>query len=196
MKNIIYALKDLFKNFFNWHGRLSKEGYGWAWAGILAINAGLLFTQKAALFLTLFSRYSCDRLISQITVSAITLWNTAALFPLLSATIRRYHDSGTPGWKAILFNALSLLFLIPGFFISSFTIIGFLFAGGYAVTASSSVNMAGLLKPGISGILFLSAGASFAILNIKTILRPSDTKKNPYGKPTSFHPPHKTKPQI
>lgn len=117
-------------------------------------------------------------------------------FPLLSATIRRYHDSGTPGWKAILFNALSLLFLIPGFFISSFTIIGFLFAGGYAVTASSSVNMAGLLKPGISGILFLSAGASFAILNIKTILRPSDPKENPYGKPTSFHPPHKTKPQI
>ncbi|NBH73468.1 DUF805 domain-containing protein [Clostridiaceae bacterium] len=188
MKNIIYAMDDLFKNSFRWQGRLSREGYGWAWAGILAVNAGLFSIRKAALFLTLFSRYSYGKQISQTLAYAIALWNAAAFFPLLSATMRRYHDSGKAGWKAILFNGLGVVFIVLGTLVGSLTIIGFVFSGGYMVTADADIAMARLLWFGFFSILLLLAGTGFAVLNLKCVLCQSDPGENAYGKPAPFPP--------
>lgn len=180
MKNIIYAMKDLFRNFFNWHGRLSKEGYLWTWAGILAVDAGLLpFTS--------FSNNFYDGSISKIMTCLLALWNAVIFFPVMFATMRRYHDSGKAGWKVILFNGLGFVFIVFGLFIGSFTVIGFIFAGGYMVTADADVSMAVLLGFASLSLLLLLAGVSLAILNIKHILRQSDPMENVYGKPTPFY---------
>ncbi len=187
MKSIIYAMKDLFRNSFNWRGRLSKEGYIWTWAGILAVEASLLFLRKIMLFLALFSNYSYDELISKIMAYAITMWNAVIFFPVMFATMRRYHDSGKAGWKVILFNGLSLIFIVFGLFIGGFLIIGFIFAGGYMVTAGADVAMSGLLGFAVLSVCLLLAGVGFAILNIKYILQQSDPMENVYGKPTPFN---------
>jgi Predicted membrane protein len=187
MKSIIYAMKDLFGNFFNWRGRLSKEGYIWTWAGILAVEAGLLFLRKIMLFLALFSNYSYDEPISKIMAYAITMWNAVIFFPVMFATMRRYHDSGKAGWKVILFNGLSLIFIAFGLFIGGFLAIGFIFAGGYMVTAGTDVAMSGLLGLAVLSACLLLAGVGLAILNIKYILQQSDPMENVYGKPTPFN---------
>lgn len=188
MKNIIYAMKDLFKNFFNWRGRLSKEGYGWTWAGILIVYIGLIYIREAALFLALFSRYHYDKLISEIMRYVITTWNVVIFFPIMFATMRRYHDSGKAGWKVIIFNGLSVVSIVSGFFIGSFVVLAFVFAGGYMVTADADVKMSRLLGfVALSAFLFL-AGVGFAILNIKYILQRSDPMENVYGKPIPFNP--------
>ena len=183
MKSIICAMKDLFRNFFNWHGRLSKEGYLWTWAGILAVDASLLVLRKALLFSAVFSGYSCYQLISEITSYLFAIWHVVLFFPVLFATMRRYHDSGKAGWKVILINGLSLVFIVLGLFIGAFIVIGFIFSGGYMVTADTEVSMSGLLGFVAVSVLLLLSGASLAILNIKHILRQSDPMENIYGKP-------------
>lgn len=183
MKSIICAMKDLFRNFFNWHGRLSKEGYLWTWAGILAVDASLLVLRKALLFSAVFSSYSCYQLISKLTSYLFAIWHVVLFFPVLFATMRRYHDSGRAGWKVILINGLSLVFIVLGLFIGAFIVIGFIFSGGYMVTADTEVSMSGLLGFVAVSVLLLLSGASLAILNIKHILRQSDPMENVYGKP-------------
>jgi len=190
MENIINSIKDLLKNYLNWHGRLSRTGYMWSWAGILAVNASLIFIRKAAIFLSFFlSPY--DELISEIMVYAILIWNIVMFFPILFATMRRYHDSGNAGWKALIFSILSPVFIVSGFFIGSFVVIAFVFAGGYMVTADTDVNMVGFLGfAALSAFLFLS-GIGFGILNLIYIFRQSDPEENVYGKPIPYNPPER-----
>ena len=186
MRNTINAMKNLFRNFFNWHGRLSKEEYLWTWVGILAVNVSLLFLRKAVLFSVLFSIYSYYELISKIMTFIISIWNIVIFFPVIFATMRRYHDSGKAGWKVILFNGLSSVFLVLGLFIGSFLIIAFIFAGGYMVTADIDVAMSRLLGFAALSCFLLRAGVSLAILNIIYVLQQSDPMENAYGKPTPF----------
>ena len=187
MENIIYAMKDLLKNYFNWHGRLSRAGYMWSWAGILAVNASLIFIRKAVLFLAFFL-YPYDELISEIMTYAIRIWNIVMFSPILFATMRRYHDSGNAGWKAVIFNVLSPVFIASGLFIGCFVVIGFVFAGGYMVTADANVNMSGLLGFAVLSVFLLLAGIGFCIVNIKYIFRQSDPEENIYGKPIPYNP--------
>ena len=65
MKNIIYAVKDLFCNFLNWHGRLSKQGYWYAWLGVFIVNILLLLPLNDLDVLQTNKIFFC----------AISLWN-------------------------------------------------------------------------------------------------------------------------
>ena len=188
MNNIIYALKNLFRNFLNWHGWLSKEGYLWTWAGILAVNASLLFLRKTILFSVLFSINCYNEHISKIITYGISIWNLVIFFPVMFATMRRYHDSGKAGWNVILVNGLSLVLIVLGLLIGSFIVIGFIFGGGYMVTASTDVTMSGFLGLTALSVFLLLAGVGLALLNIKYILQESDPMENVYGKPTPFMP--------
>jgi len=188
MKNIINSMKDLLKNYLNWHGRLSKAGYLWSWAGILAVNASLIFIRKAVHFLAFFL-YPYDEPISKIMSYAILIWNIVMFFPVLFATMRRYHDSGNAGWKALIFSVLSPVFIVSGFFIGSFVIIAFMFAGGYMVTANADVNLSRLLGYVALSAFLLLTGIGFGVLNLIYIFRRSDPKENVYGKPIPFNPP-------
>ncbi len=92
MKNIIYAVKDLFCNFLNWHGRLSKQGYWYAWLGVFIVNILLLLPLNDLDVLQTNKIFFC----------AIRLWNVITFFPMLFAAMRRYHDIGKAGWKVII----------------------------------------------------------------------------------------------
>lgn len=188
MKNIIYAMKDLLRNYFNWHGRLSRAGYMWSWAGILAANVILTIISKAVPFSAFFLN-SYHVLISEIMAYAICIWNIVMFFPILFATMRRYHDSGKAGWKALIFNVLSPVFITAGLFIGSFVLIAFVFAGGYMVTADADVRMGKLFGFAALSAFFLLTGIGFCILNLIYIFRQSDPKENAYGKPIPFNPP-------
>jgi len=187
MKNFIYAMKNLLKNFFNWRGRCSKKEYMWSWAGILAVNASLVCKKKILLFPAVFSVYSYQDLISKIMGSATLIWNIIMFFPILFATMRRYHDSGKAGWKALLFNGLSLICIVQGFVIGCLALVAVVFGGGYMVTGGNDVHMSGLLKVVIPSAFIFLVGIGFAILNIKYILQPSDPEENRYGKLMPFN---------
>ncbi|MCM1064362.1 MAG: DUF805 domain-containing protein [Eubacterium sp.] len=178
MENIIYAMKELFKNYLNWRGRLSKTGYMWSWAGILAVNVCLIFIRKAVC--------SYDDLISEIMTYAIALWNIVVFFPILFATMRRYHDSGNAGWKALILSVLSPVCIAVGLFIGTFVVIAFVFAGGYMITAGADVKMSRLLGFVALSAFLLLTGIGFGILNLKYIFRPSDPQENKYGKVIPF----------
>lgn len=188
MENILYAMKDLLKNYFNWHGRLSRAGYLWSWAGILTVNVSLIFIRKTVLFCAFFL-YPYDELISEIMAYAIGIWNIIMFFPILFATMRRYHDSGNAGWKALIFSVLSPVFIASGFFIGAFVVIAFVFGGGYMVTADTDVKMAGLLGYAALSAFLLLSGIGFCILNILYIFRQSDPQENKYGNPIPYNPP-------
>lgn len=190
MKKIIYAMKDLLKNYFNWHGRLSREGYLWSWAGILAVNMILFFIRKTVLFLASFL-YSYEELISKIMTYATRIWYIVMFIPILFATMRRYHDSEKAGWKALVFIVFSPIFTAAGFLYLSIIAIAFVFGGGYMVTAEADVPLGRLLVPAaLSGFLIL-AGIGFGVLNIIYIFRRSNPKENKYGEPMPFNPPER-----
>lgn len=174
MKSILCAMKDLFRNYFNWHGRLSKEKYLQTVTGVLIVEIGLFY-----LYVFAMDSGNDDEFIFKI----IMVWNAVIFFPFMFATMRRYHDSGKAGWKVILINVPCLVFIVLGLFYDSFAVIAFIFAGDYMVTAGADVPTSDFLYFVAFIALLLLAGAILAILNIKNILRQSDPEENIYGKP-------------
>lgn len=53
------------------------------------------------------------------------IWNGIAFFPMLFAAIRRYHDFGKSGWRAIIFGILGKVFVLFGIMV--FIIVGTIF---------------------------------------------------------------------
>ena len=129
---------------------------------------------------------SSGKPISELLTYAVRIWNIVIFFPILFATIRRYHDSGKAGWKAIIFNILSPVFITLGLLIGSIVCIAFVFGGGYMVTADTNVSIAGLLSYAALSVFLFLAGAGFGILNLIYIFRRSDPEENKYGKPVPF----------
>lgn len=76
-----------------------------------------------------------------------------------------------------------------GFFIGTFVVIAFVFAGGYMVTADTDVKMAGLLGFAVLSVFLFLSGIGFCILNLLYILRQSDPQENKYGNPIPYNPP-------
>ena len=170
MKSILYALKDVFKNFFHWRGRLSKKGYWLAWQGVFIVNV--------ILFYLLHSTYDLYNItLYQAIFYSIILWNSITFFPMLFAAMRRYHDFGKAGWRAIIFGTLGKVFILFGIIIASFTILAIIFSAGIPV------NMSAFYRIMAFSIIFIIVGAILCILNIKFLLQPSDSGENAYGKP-------------
>ena len=177
MKNMIYAIKDLFQHFFNWHGRLSKQGYWYAWLGVFIVNMIFIFL--------LNNLYGIE--INHFFSYAIILWNLITFFPMLFAVMRRYHDIGKAGWKAIIFYLLGKICFLLGIVLTCMTLLIFLFSAGV------NVNMANFFKIMIFSILLFLIGGILFIWNIIFLLRPSNSKENVYGKPNPFCYNHKAK---
>ena len=175
-------MTDLFRNYFNWHGRLSKEQYLSTWSGILMIDASLIFLRETLIFLTM-SYYSYDKVVAKFMTHLFVTWHAVIFCPVLFATMRRYHDSGKAGWKVILINGLCLVCIVPGFFIGGMTMVAFVFAGAAMVTSGNDFAISGFLGYAAISALLLLAAAGFAILNIKYISWQSDPMENAYGKP-------------
>ncbi len=79
--NIQEAVKSGFDHFFNWKGRASRPAFWWLYlANIIVVFIGALI----------------DQIIGTNFFYIITA--IAFFFPVLSATIRRLHDTGKSGW--------------------------------------------------------------------------------------------------
>jgi uncharacterized membrane protein YhaH (DUF805 family) len=79
--NIQEAVKSGFDHFFDWKGRASRPAFWWLYLGYLIVVAiGSIF----------------DAIIGTNFLYIIVA--LAFFFPILSATIRRLHDTGKSGW--------------------------------------------------------------------------------------------------
>lgn len=168
MKELFSATAGLFRGALRWRGRLSKEGYWNGWLGVLVVNLILygLLRFLAALEVE-----------ASLPLYALGLWNLAALVPLLSAGVRRYHDLGRSGRVAVLLFLLARLCLLPGLVVGLITLLFFFFSAG------AEVNMEGfLMLMGVSALLLL-VGAVCCVLHILLLLRPGDPGENAYGPP-------------
>lgn len=85
--NLTQAVSSGFAHFFNWKGRASRPAFWWLWlASVLALLVASVIDYA------LGSRDAGDFWVFQ------NLTALAFLFPLLSATVRRLHDTGRSGW--------------------------------------------------------------------------------------------------
>lgn len=165
MNSLIFAVKDLFKNYFNWHGRLSRKGYWLAWLGVVLVSfaLGLLANFVSDAFSMLEG-----------------LWALVTLLPMLFAAMRRFHDSGKPGWLAAVFyianSALAILALVM------FGVL--LFAAMPDIGAEESF-LFGLLSGSIGFLLFW---AVISVTNFVFLVLPGKEGENKYGAPRPFDP--------
>lgn len=174
MKNIMYALKDVFKNFFNWHGRLSKKGYWFAWQGVFIVNIILFLLLQCVYDLYNMALY-------EFIFYSIMIWNGITFFPMLFAAMRRYHDIGKSGWRAIIFGILGKIFVLFGISIACTTILALIFSAGIPFNLSAFYHIMGF------SLFFIIVGVVLCVLNIKFLLKPSNFKENAYGKPNPFY---------
>ena len=89
MKYMVYALRDVLRNSFNPHGRLSRAGYWWAWLAIFVINVILDIVKNTLYGAGILHMY-------RFVARGSLLWKIAVFFPMLFAAVRRYHDCGKP----------------------------------------------------------------------------------------------------
>lgn len=174
MKYMVYALKDVLRNSFNPHGRLSRAGYWWAWLAVFVINVILNIVKHTLYGAGVLHMY-------WFLVYGSLLWKIAVFFPMLFAAVRRYHDCGEPGWLAVLIDVSGRICAVSGFVVGVITVLFFAFSGGV------SVNMAGFFGLMAFGVLFLLAGITLCILNIVFLARPSESGENVYGKQEPFY---------
>ena len=165
MKSIVFAVKDMFKHYLNWHGRLSRAGYWWGWLGIAIISVILQFLGES---------------VNDIFSTVLWVWGVVTFLPLLFATMRRYHDSGKPGWLAILFCALGNILVV----LSLALFLGSLFAAYFATGDDGGMLLALLSSAGIFAILALV----LSILNFVFLVLPGTPGENAYGVPRPFDP--------
>lgn len=158
MYNIIYATKDLFRNYVNFHGRLSRAGYWLAYLGYLILSI----------------------IVSIIAVTADVDWLTTVFgliffLPLLSAAVRRFHDTGRSGVQILILYLLDAVFIgimIFALFSSIFTGI----AGEVELTAM------GLIAVFISFLGIIAVG----IYELVILASRGNVGENRYGLPRPF----------
>lgn len=166
MKSLGFAMKDLFAHYLNWKGRLSRAGYWWAWLGVFLI--GLVFSLLGT-FVHEAVSYLGD------------LWSLVTLLPMFFAAMRRYHDSGKPGWLALLLSVLTEIFMLIGLTVLIVSI------AGLSVGAMDGEPGAAVALFGTSGI-FLVLMLAGLVVNFIMLVLPSTPGENRYGAPRPFDP--------
>lgn len=81
--NPVKALKDFFKNYGNFGGRVRRRDFWWTLLYVIAVGLLLVAVDFTGIPLS-------------------WLWWLAVLVPTLSLTVRRLHDSGKSGLFALL----------------------------------------------------------------------------------------------
>ena len=95
MERSAFTIKDFLRNLFGWRGRLSRSGYWTLWLFVWFINSvlGRVFA--------IIADSSHHEILDTTFPLVCLLWYIATYFALLFAAMRRYHDSGNPGWLEI-----------------------------------------------------------------------------------------------
>lgn len=160
MKNIIFATKDFFKNYFRLNARLSRAGYWWAFLGylIIAIICGIL---NKVFDTGLF-------------IAALQL---LTFIPWFTATARRFHDCGRSTGFLILLYVLEFIFAVMIFG----SMVGVIFG---AYFESSSVFGGSLIAIAVGVIGTIVVG----IVSFIGLVKASEPGANRWGEPNPFDP--------
>ncbi len=92
---MVSAAKDMILNTFNFKGRLTRAGYWWARFFFIIVN-----------FIILLIEFAAD------TKFLSNLFTILYFFPILSATVRRFHDVGKSGLQVAVIYIGTFLFAI------------------------------------------------------------------------------------
>ena len=160
MKNIIYATKDLFRNYFKVSGRLSRAGYWWAMLGYLIID--IICVIIGALMDTQLPSSICSLVF---------------FIPMMTAAIRRFHDCGRSTGFYVILVVLDFVFLILIFGAMFMTAVG---------AIAESVGMFGGSLIGIA-VGIIGSIVCFVVSFIG-LVKASDPGENKWGAPVPFDP--------
>lgn len=165
----MFAVKDFLQNLLNWHGRLSRAGYWLAWLFVLI--ADMVMRQLFIMTAVLFSHavFTASFFIVGL------LWNVVMYFALLFAAMRRYHDSGKPGWLALIFDGFGRLCVAGGLIC---LLLAILIAGFSGLQAAANGAANRLLNGALTTLLI---GAVLCIIDFLFLIRRSDAGENAYG---------------
>ncbi len=166
MKNILLPIWDIIKKLFHWRGRLSITGY-WR-ARLIGFAIDLLWI--GGIFMLVRPHMSVIR---TCLFYIFLLWRIPHFIIFRFAAIKRYHDSGKPGWLALILDGLGYPLAIIS--VCLFILLFLLFGLGAPIENILPLILIWL----ISGIL----GGIFCIINIILLSRRSDPYDNAYGNP-------------
>lgn len=94
---MVSAAKDMILNTFNFKGRLTRAGYWWARFFFIIVN-----------FIILLIEFVAD------TKFLSNLFTILYFFPILSATVRRFHDVGKSGLQVAVIYIGTFVFALAG----------------------------------------------------------------------------------
>lgn len=171
MEGSAFTRKGFLRNLFGWRGRLSRSGYWTLWLIVRFINYVLIR------FFAIIADYSHHGILDVFFLLICLLWYIATYFVLLFAAMRRYHDSGNPGWQALIFDGFGRLCVIGsvgwlGFF--------FLLSGIGNVFPDDDEKFLRVLG---GGFLVFAVGFILCIVNLLFLIRKSEPEENEYDKP-------------
>ena len=162
------AISTCFSKYFTFSGRAARSEFWWFF--LFYVLGGIVFSLADGLLLSPDPRTGTSRDILS------GLWGVALYIPLLAASWRRLHDTGRPGWYALIPMLISLVTLI-GLFTGIFA---------FAQLQNSGVDADSLRGPaaflGLSGIAVMGiAQLVVSLLMLYWLTRPSDIGPNAYG---------------
>ncbi len=170
MERAVFAVKDFLRNLFHWRGRLSRSGY---WQGlffVLLIN--IVLSRLSGIITGFFHHWILDAFFLFVRL----FWIIAMYFVLLFAAMRRYHDSGKPGWLALVFDGIGRLCVTGG----TLWLIIFFFLSAIGNIFPDDERKVYWVFGG--GFLIAAVGLILCIVDILFLIRRPDSGENAYGK--------------
>lgn len=98
------AYKAFWKNYFNFTGRASRSEYWFVilWnviiGAVLGFGLGLSFVGVVASAVSFGDGFSASIVSMLLFGGLLAIYSLVALIPILSLSVRRYHDTGLSGW--------------------------------------------------------------------------------------------------
>ena len=172
------SIRTCLRKFATFSGRAARSEFWWFVLFVVLVAFALSFVDAALLGGGSASVDGDPR-------QPITgLWQLLTLLPLLAAAWRRMHDTGRPGWYALLPMIVSvavLFFLMIG-------VAGFGLAGRAGADAGVLGQLAGAF--GAAGALIFAVAMIFLpLVLIWWLTRPSEPVPNAFGPPPhEVHP--------
>lgn len=162
------AVSTCFNKYFTFSGRAARSEFWWFF--LFYVLGAIVFSLLDAFLL------GTDPTTGQQREILSGIWSLALYIPLLAASWRRLHDTGRPGWYALIPMLISLLTLI-GLFTGIFA---------FAQLENSGVDPESLRGPaaflGLGGITVMGiAQLVVSLLMLYWLTRPSDIGPNAYG---------------
>ncbi|MCV6598159.1 MAG: DUF805 domain-containing protein [Mangrovicoccus sp.] len=163
------AIRTCLTKYFALAGRAARPEYWW-----FALFCALICL-AASLFDGMIFGFDAENTPGQHPITMIASFVT--FFPLLAAGWRRMHDTGRPGWVALLPECMVLLGFVA--FLISVGLAGLI--GHVTDAPSDTMRDVDRVIGQSTVILFYAAAIGAALLKLWWLTRPGDEGANEYG---------------